>query len=260
MLVLLVERHSEAGAQFWRNLPFFATYTSNWFVPLTSDRIIFFFAWSLATEEQFYLFWPWVIRRGGVIVPVAVMGVLLVLQGASVDDRGTSLAATVLASISPYICAGSLAAVGLHYEASFRWMWRAIGWPGSSLMAAGTTIATLSLNGLPSWCLVVAMTWLVSACVLRPADQPLSLFLTARPIKHIGAVSYGVYLMHIGCINVVRRVVHFDEGLIVFALALPLSIAVATLSYRFYETPFLRLKERLTKRRKVQILGGSWGV
>ncbi len=49
-----------AGSEFFRNLPFFATYTSNWFVPFDeSERIIFYFAWSLATEEQFYLTWPW---------------------------------------------------------------------------------------------------------------------------------------------------------------------------------------------------------
>ena len=139
ILVLLLERHSEAGAQFWRNLPFFATYTSNWFVPLTSDRIIFFFAWSLATEEQFYLFWPWVIRKGGVILPVAVMVVLLILQDAALGSQGTSLAVTVLASISPYICAGSLAAIALHNAASFRWAWRVIGWPGTGDLPQGGT-------------------------------------------------------------------------------------------------------------------------
>jgi hypothetical protein len=62
LLVFLQERHSTAGAQFWHNLPFFMTYTSDWFVNADSDRVIFLFSWSLATEEQFYLFWPWIIR------------------------------------------------------------------------------------------------------------------------------------------------------------------------------------------------------
>jgi peptidoglycan/LPS O-acetylase OafA/YrhL len=56
--------------------------------------------------------------------------------------------------------------------------------------------------------------------------------------------------MHMLCINVVRRVIHLDEGLIIFMLALPLSIALATLSFHFFETPFLRLKTRLPKQRK----------
>jgi peptidoglycan/LPS O-acetylase OafA/YrhL len=250
ILVVLLERHTEPGQQFWHNLPFFATYTSNWFVPLTSDRIMFFFAWSLATEEQFYLFWPWVIRKCGVIIPLVIMGSLIVLHDVALSYRDTSMVATVLASISPYICAGSLAAIALHHRASFKWACLAIGWRGSALVALGATIVTLAFNELSPWCLVVTMTWFVSACVLRPTDQPLSSFLIARPIKHIGTVSYGIYLMHILCINVVRQVVHLHEGLIVFMLALPLSIGVATLSFRFYETPFLRLKTQLGKKRR----------
>ena len=260
ILTVLLERHTESGEQFWHNLPFFATYTSNWFVPLTSDHVIFFFAWSLATEEQFYLFWPWVIRKSGVIIPISVMGLLIVLHNVAVSNRDTSMVGTVLASVSAYICAGSLAAIALHHRASFKWACLAIGWPGSALVAAGATIVTLAFDELSPWCLVVTMTWFVSACVLRPTDQPLSWFLAARPIKHIGTVSYGIYIMHFLCINVVRQVVHLHEGLIVFLLALPLSIGVATLSFRFYETPFLRLKMQLAKKRRdaAKPSRGSW--
>jgi peptidoglycan/LPS O-acetylase OafA/YrhL len=49
--------HSDAGRDFFRNLPFFATFTSNLFVT-PSDRTIFVFSWSVAAEEQFYLTWP----------------------------------------------------------------------------------------------------------------------------------------------------------------------------------------------------------
>ena len=90
-VILVLERHTEPGAQFWYNLPFFATYTSNWFVPANSDRIFFLFAWSLATEEQFYLFWPWIIRKGRVVVPVAVMALLMVLQYVALSNRNASM-------------------------------------------------------------------------------------------------------------------------------------------------------------------------
>ncbi len=58
--VLITDQGEDYERQFWSNLPAFATYTTNWFVALDSDRVIFYFAWSLATEEQFYLTWPWI--------------------------------------------------------------------------------------------------------------------------------------------------------------------------------------------------------
>ncbi|HLP24771.1 MAG TPA: acyltransferase, partial [Acidobacteriota bacterium] len=57
-LVALAERDPAARSAFFGNLPAFATFTSNWFVDLESTRVIFYFALSLAAEEQFYLLWP----------------------------------------------------------------------------------------------------------------------------------------------------------------------------------------------------------
>ena len=245
VLVFFLERHSEAGAQFWHNLPFFMSYTSNWFANTDSDRTIFLFAWSLATEEQFYVFWPWILRSVRVVIPIAVMVLLMVAQPFAVPYRDTTLVATVLASVSPFICAGSLVAIALHRRMSFRWVSLVFGWPGSSLAAFAVLVLTLMFDGLPSWCLVLTMTWFVTACVLRPADQPLAWLLTWRPVKHIGAVSYGIYLLNILCSYVVRHVIHLENGALVFVLALPLSVLVATLTFRFYEAPFLRLKARL---------------
>jgi peptidoglycan/LPS O-acetylase OafA/YrhL len=43
------------------HLPYFLTYTSNFFVFKTQVWAGFSHTWSLAVEEQFYLVWPWVI-------------------------------------------------------------------------------------------------------------------------------------------------------------------------------------------------------
>jgi peptidoglycan/LPS O-acetylase OafA/YrhL len=51
-LVTLLERDSVTGQAFYDNLIYFATCTSNLFVPL-DGRVIFYFAWSVAAEEPF---------------------------------------------------------------------------------------------------------------------------------------------------------------------------------------------------------------
>ena len=56
VLVAAIRRHSPEGIRFFHALPAYATYTCNWLAP--GDHVPFAFAWSLATEEQFYLLWP----------------------------------------------------------------------------------------------------------------------------------------------------------------------------------------------------------
>src|SRR5260370_33896587 len=93
LMVWRLEPNSPAGQQFFRNLPAFLTYTYNWIH--TEDlhgpnRIIFFFAWSLATEEQFYLLWPWVVRfaRKWQTPVLILIAVLLIHAGAAWGGSG----------------------------------------------------------------------------------------------------------------------------------------------------------------------------
>jgi peptidoglycan/LPS O-acetylase OafA/YrhL len=239
VLVAAIERGSEPGHQFWQNLPYFATYTSNWFVPLNSDRVIFFFAWSLAVEEQFYLFWPWVLKlNGGLLLAATVAGTLIVMNWLI----------SALYGISAEICLGAIAAILLHHPRSFGWVRACLGWSGSPLVAFAGMLLALAFDGTPAIAIGVAMTWLVIACVLQPGDWLLGQLLTNRFVVHVGTVSYGIYLLHLLCINLVKRGLDLESGPLLFLLALPVSVATATVSYRFFETPFLRLKDRIAKR------------
>ena len=255
ILVAVIEKHSAFGDQFWHNLPYFLTYTSNWFVTLGAARVIFYFAWSLATEEQFYLFWPWIVKASArPSVPVVAMLCLLALHygGAFAAASGalypTSLFTRILLNLSPPICLGAIAAVLMHRPTTFRWIERWIGWRLGATVGLAATLAALAFDETPSLVLYLAMTWLVIACTLRPDDQLLRPMLTNPLVKHVGVVSYGIYLMHMLCINVVRRLVGAQEGPLVFVLALALSVAAASISYRFFEAPILRWKDRIAKR------------
>jgi peptidoglycan/LPS O-acetylase OafA/YrhL len=258
VLVFVIGTQSMAGRQFWHNLPYFLTYTSNWFVPLNSDRVIFFFSWSLATEEQFYFFWPWCVKASArPYLPIATMVAVLALHyGAVFATADSPIAANtwfftrVLVSLSPPICLGAIAALLMHQPTTFGWIERLSGWRWSAATALAATLLALGFDATPSWVYYAAMTWLVVACVLRPRDQPLGKMLNNRLVKHIGIVSYGMYLMHMLCINVARQLVNAHTGFLVFVVALPLSVAVASISYRFFESKFLRLKERIAMRPK----------
>lgn len=249
-LVLLVEKGVQRAA-FFDNLPAFLTYTSNWFVPLEPDkRIIFYFAWSLATEEQFYLLWPGVMRAarkwGAAVFMAGLLAVSLAAPWAVETGRldGSLLWVRILASFSPPICMGCLAAYAAHSRRGFDWLYRAIGAPWFPPVALVLTLGAVATDGTPFWLTSLVMTALVVSCCLRN-EHPLMPLLTLSPLRYVGTVSYGIYLLHMLALNLVRRVLPDQSLAVYFVLTMALSVAMAGLSFRYFESFFLRLKERL---------------
>jgi peptidoglycan/LPS O-acetylase OafA/YrhL len=249
-LTLFVERDGVARSQFFDHLPAFLTYTSNWFVELdTGGRVIFYFVWSLATEEQFYLFWPGVVR----FAPARWLAATAIAALASVDTllerfiangllSDAFLPLRIITSISTPICLGCLLAFALHHQASFERLYRLVAtrwFAPAALIALGIAVAT----NAPFLVIVAVMLCLVAAVCVKPTNG-LTPLLANRVVRHIGMVSYGMYLMHMLALNGARRIAPGQSGLMYFILATALSIGAATLSYQYFERPFLRLKER----------------
>jgi peptidoglycan/LPS O-acetylase OafA/YrhL len=74
--------------------------------------------------------------------------------------------------------------------------------------------------------------------------------LSWRPLVYLGKISYGLYVYHVLALSLVGRALGGKAGTPVRFLAywwggLLLTIALASASYRWLETPFLRLKEKL---------------
>jgi peptidoglycan/LPS O-acetylase OafA/YrhL len=254
VLVALAERDPEARAAFFWNLPAFATFTSNWFVDLESTRVIFYFAWSLAAEEQFYLLWPLAERflRGSRPLWLAA-GALCLTQAVAIAWPGesrTALPLRMLTSVPAAILLGVMLAHVLHQPRTFRWMWAVLGRRGSAFGAAA--VALLALTFAPAWGatgeLVVAgaLTLVVAACVVRE-DNDFARVLRLRTIAWVGTVSYGMYLFHMIAVNLVRRVAGaggVSSPFVDFAGGTALALLLASVCYLTYERFFLGLKER----------------
>lgn len=152
-----------------------------------------------------------------------------------------------------------------------------LGWIGAAACLAGVA-AVLHPGGALNILLTVrtvqpygrtlggiGLTALLMALLVAPAvfaDTARALpqrVLRAAPVARIGLVSYGVYLWHLTLAELLARPadpghfsaaglgwgesIHHLTALILFGLTLGASVAIATVSYRFVELPFLRLKE-----------------
>jgi peptidoglycan/LPS O-acetylase OafA/YrhL len=251
--LVLVKPGAAIARNFWETLPFQLFYLSNF---IDSTGLILFFTWSLSTEEQFYLIWPPVERWGRRIAIPLLLGVIVVNQlvnfGFLDGFLGNGKQRSITQITFTPICLGVLLAHLLHDR---RWFGRLAGWFGGRWASMALLVALClacnlpnpDLSGWPRLLIQVLMTLLLSSCVIRE-DSVLNRLLSFRIIRRIGVISYGMYLYHMFTIYVVRvaldRVnVKFPAAL--FVLGLLLTIVVAELSYRFYEMPFLRLKDRL---------------
>lgn len=246
---------SDDGGQFFTNLPFFATFTTNWFVHAT-DSTTFFFSWSLAAEEQFYLVWPLIEVLVPRPLPKFILLALVALTSriaaayAGFDADG-SLPIRMLADIPLGIALGTGLAHLLHHETSFRMAYRVLGRSGSAFgcLLFALIIAVISpfIGDAGEILVPIALLLMIASTVIRE-DHDLALLLQWKPVVWIGTVSYGMYMMHMLAVNIVRRaepMFHVGSPVVLFIGSLGVAVALASLSFLYYERPFLALKDGL---------------
>ena len=239
------------------DLIYLLTYTVNWVDAISIMAI----AWSLAAEEQFYLFWPPIERFLGRFAVPILFGLLVlsqVIQLHLLDDVLASLfgwspdePAMLRQTTFTPILLGVLLAHAMHAPAWHRRIVRTLGGRHASLVCLALIIAICQfapedLSGWPRPVLQLIMTALVAACVLGP-ESPLGRFLERPFVCRIGVVSYGMYLLHL----LVRHVVvlfmakfGWDLPCAEFLLTTGLTYVAAECSFRYFESPFLKLKTR----------------
>jgi peptidoglycan/LPS O-acetylase OafA/YrhL len=251
---------SDARRHFFESLPYYASYTSNWFVDFGVTHPIWFgFAWSLSTEEQFYVWWPPLVRAfqrwgtwGMALVLLALIGVDQLaergLWGAAVSPEATR----IVTSFSAALALGALLAVLMANERAFPWLWRCLGRRASAAVGLLLAGALVWRPTGPSIALDFALALWVAACAFSPGDW-LRRGLAARPLLQVGRVSYGMYLFHVPVMGFLRRVLPWlsERPALLFPAAFLASFALARLSYRYLEAPILALRERFRPVRQV---------
>jgi len=233
-------------AHFLRTLPLYASFTANWFADFgVPHPILFSFAWSLCVEEQFYAFWPWLVRWFSPRSALLVMCALIAVDWYAERNAAGSYAGRIITSFAAPIGFGALLALALSERSGFEALFRVLGKAWSAPLALAAVFALLLWPVAPLLVFQAALAMLVCTCVIVERHG-LSWLLRARAVSYVGAVSYGLYLLNSTALGIVRRVFpeHASAAGFVFFASLPLALLLAALSHRYFEAPFLRLRDR----------------
>ncbi len=233
----------------------FAIDATDYFGPLNASPVLHF--WSLAVEEQFYLFWPVLLliaaRLGR---PRVAMGVL----AAGIVAGSFALCYTLTWSSEPWayysfptrawqLAAGGLIALaGPWLGRSPRRLALATGWVGVIMLGAslGAIQATTAYPGLVS--LLPTLGALAIIASGGQVGSPVRAGLTWTPLRWLGRISYSVYLWHWPILvlgPVALGLTDADEGAVGADLPVRLglvvlAVALAALTWRLVEEPFRR--------------------
>ena len=226
--------------------------------------------WSLAIEEHFYLFWPLVVfvlaRRPRALIAVS----LAIAVGAMLGRLTGSLMGLpwwTTYTLTPFrldgLALGGFLAVMARQPGGLEWLRRAA--PAAATAVAGLVAVTfvwtrlVSREGLELILPVrAALILLLLACLLvgaltAPERSSLSRFFRSRSLVFLGTYSYGLYVYHhfISYYMTSNRTdlvlagwlgSHLAAVALQATLGMGASLAVAYLSYEFFEKRFLRMK------------------
>jgi peptidoglycan/LPS O-acetylase OafA/YrhL len=224
--------------------------------------------WSVSIEEQFYLLCPLAVRLlsryslialSGLLILTAIVARFVLLKSATI--KPDALWFCTLTRLDP-IASGILVCLLLRGRV-----------PTIGLVARGA----LLLAG--AMCLYGAATWLhgidhnlslPDGMLAYPLADigALAIFLsflgariTWRPVVYLGQISYGLYVYHLLPLDVAKvGLLHFTGECSFWlrgAIALPITVAIAALSYAWLEAPFLRLKGRWSRANGASVGAGA---
>jgi peptidoglycan/LPS O-acetylase OafA/YrhL len=239
----------------WQYVAGYLLFAANWvYAVLGATHSICAPLWTVSIEEQFYIVWPALMkmlkRRGMIIAGIGtfllatISGFGLVVGGAEASyiyygsaSRCDSLALGILLALFedrlPKITSRTrflLVCAGL------------VGWIEASARLSDF-VGPASLRMVFDRMLIS----LASAAILYGCLYSHSKLITGDWVVRLGKISYGLYMLHYIGLLLALSLFHPIRGwqlLAIKAVGFVVTLALAFASYRWIESPFLRLKNR----------------
>jgi peptidoglycan/LPS O-acetylase OafA/YrhL len=215
-------------------------------------------AWSIGVEEQFYVFWPVLVKHSrrlplilGAIIASFVVVAVLISVAANYAQWLYFLEKFLLVTRIDCMAVGGLAAWLLVTNSAALARIYSPAVQGAAYLLtfilAYFEISFRFLNHLP-------YSILYGILLLNLAANPKTLLhMNNRLFDYLGRISFGLYMYHMLAVVVaIRAVLWLTSGyspiinLLIYSLSLSLTVLISAMSYELFEKPFLKLKVRFS--------------
>lgn len=225
--------------------------------------------WSLAVEEHFYLLWPmivrWLNRRNLALFAFGVCVAEPAIRAFAFHRGQVAGLASFTWFVADGLASGGLLAILLRTSLARRQIARiAMSLLALAFIAAamGAPFGILTRNCLLGAALQHTVINIffsgVLLCFLLAGTAPWGSFIGNMTLRFMGRISYGLYLVHLLVFRLYDKLCarfapwllphngELSKMILGFIVAAGFATAIACLSRRFYEEPFLRLKTHWT--------------
>ena len=257
-------------ADFFKRLPFFLLFLPNLGFVFFRSPYLSAQTWSVGVEEQFYAIWPWIIKsKNPVKTFFKLLSIFLLVLGLiwtyvfKISDLSEIEREKIQAGLQLFF-------------SQFRILTMVIGGIGAYLVFSKKDKILAILFRKDVQIIAYSFLFLMLGTgfhvpgfnmefygfffcffILNVSQNKNSIFyLEQKFIHYLGKISYGIYIYHPAVIVLCVNSIHYFFGknlpntsfnLILYSSAFTLTILVCEFSFRFIETPLLKLKDRFNR-------------
>lgn len=264
------EQDKYFGPNFWGNFILYALFMPNLAFSIYTKAVPNIGqSWSIGVEEQFYLAWPWVVKKSQYLERTLIRIILALVFIKTILILGSRFYPTeILAVVKKFFGMSKIECMALGGLGAYYFYHK----KEKILKLAYLPISQLlSVILLPIFIfltpriledilyLVFAVLFLI--IILNVVGNERTFFkFHFKPFEYLGKISFGFYMYHVMCIaftvHLLERTIglHKDittlEHLLLYGISFALSIAVSSLSYHIFEVRFIRWKNRIAQPQK----------